>query len=60
MSKTPQPGRQGRTIWDVLPDTARALNEDGGCRCVLLGVLWLIALAIVACTVVTVVQVLRP
>jgi hypothetical protein len=55
MSKTPQLGRQGRTLWDVLPDTARVLTEDGGCGCVL----WLIAL-IVACTVVTVVQVLRP
>jgi hypothetical protein len=31
MSKTPQPGRQGRTIWDVLPDTARALNEPDSC-----------------------------
>jgi hypothetical protein len=56
MSKTPQPGRQGRTLGDVLPDTARALNEDGGCGCLL----WLIALVIVACTVVAVAQVLRP
>jgi hypothetical protein len=56
MSKTPQPGRHGRTIWDVLPDTARVLNEDGGCGCVL----WLIALVIVACTVVAVAQALRP
>jgi hypothetical protein len=56
MSKTPQPVQQGRTIWDVLPDTARAINEDGGCGCVL----WLIALVIVACTVVAVVQALRP
>jgi hypothetical protein len=56
MSKTPQPGRQGRTIWDVLPDTARALTEDGGCGCVLA----LLALVIVACTVIAVVQVLRP
>jgi hypothetical protein len=56
MSKTPQPGRHPRTIWDVLPDSARVLTEDGGCGCVL----WLIALVIVACTVVAVVQVLRP
>jgi hypothetical protein len=56
MSEMPQSGRQGRTIWDVLPDTARVLNEDGGCGCVL----WLIALVIVACTVVSVAQVLRP
>jgi hypothetical protein len=57
MSETPQPGRQGRTLWDVLPDTARVLNDtaDGfGC------VLALLALVIVACTVVAVVQVLRP
>jgi hypothetical protein len=48
--------KQGRTIWDVLPDTARALTEDGGCGCLL----WLVALVIVAGTVVTVAQVLRP
>jgi uncharacterized OsmC-like protein len=57
MSETPQPGRQGRSLWDVLPDTARALNDtaDGfGC------VLALLALAIVSCTVMVVVEVLRP
>jgi hypothetical protein len=57
MSETPQPGRQGRTIWDVLPDTARVLNDtaDGfGC------VLALLALVIVAGAVVAVAQVLRP
>jgi hypothetical protein len=56
MSKTPQPGRQGRTLWDVLPDTAWAISEDGGCGCLL----WLLALVIVACTVVAVAQALRP
>jgi hypothetical protein len=48
--------KQGRTIWDVFPDTARALTEDGGCGCLL----WLLALVIVACTVVAMAQVLRP
>jgi hypothetical protein len=56
MSEMPQSGRQGRTIWDVLPDTARVLTEDGGCGCLL----WLIALVIVASTIITVAQVLRP
>jgi hypothetical protein len=56
MSKTPQPCRQGRTVWDVLPDTVRALNELDGCGCLLA----LLALVIVACTVVSVAQVLRP
>jgi hypothetical protein len=57
MSKPTPEGRQGRTIWDVLPDTARALSDtaDGfGC------VLALLALVIVAGTVVALAQVLRP